>query len=380
MDRSAPPYDRLLRRRVPGRHREAGAMKTIAFFNNKSGVGKTSLVYHLAWMYAEMGLSVIAADLDPQANLTSMFVDEEQLSTLWSESSHIKTIFGVIQPLLEGTGDISLPYVEHVTDKIGLLVGDIALSGSEDEWTRQWPDCLDGKTRAVRVLSAIWRVIEQAAVERDASIVLIDVGPNLGALNRAALIAAEHVVIPLAPDIHSLQGLRNLGPALRRWRQERSQRRRHNPVTDLSIPSGAMTPSGYVLMQHAVRLDRSVRAYDRLMARVPTLYREAVLNDAAGVPMDVKNDPNCLAALKRFRSLISLAQEARKPMFFLNAADGALGGHDTARGPRAHRDRLALGADGEESEPVFRARVRAARFKLHTLAHGGQGDLRRAGH
>ena len=157
-------------------------MKTIAFFNSKSGVGKTSLVFHLAWMYAELGLSVIAADLDPQANLTSMFVDEEQLSTLCPESSHIKTIFGAIQPLLEGTGDISLPYVEHVTDKIGLLVGDIALSGSEDEWTKQWLDCLDGKPRAFRVLSAIWLVIEQAAMERDASIVLIDVGPNLGAL------------------------------------------------------------------------------------------------------------------------------------------------------------------------------------------------------
>ena len=54
-------------------------MKTIAFFNNKGGVGKTSLVYHLAWMYADLGLSVVAADLDPQANLTSMFLDDDRL-------------------------------------------------------------------------------------------------------------------------------------------------------------------------------------------------------------------------------------------------------------------------------------------------------------
>ena len=40
------------------------AMKTIAFVTTRGGVGKTSLVYHLAWMYAELGLSVIAADLD----------------------------------------------------------------------------------------------------------------------------------------------------------------------------------------------------------------------------------------------------------------------------------------------------------------------------
>ena len=114
-------------------------------------------------MYAELGLSVIAADLDPQANLTSMFIDEDQLATLWPDSSHTKTIFGAIQPLLEGTGDISSPYVDHVATKIGLLVGDLALSNSEDELTSQWPDCLDRKPRAFRVLSAIWRILEQAA-------------------------------------------------------------------------------------------------------------------------------------------------------------------------------------------------------------------------
>jgi chromosome partitioning protein len=40
----------------------------IAFFSNKGGVGKTSLVYHLAWMYFDLELKVVAADLDPQAN------------------------------------------------------------------------------------------------------------------------------------------------------------------------------------------------------------------------------------------------------------------------------------------------------------------------
>ena len=57
-------------------------MKTISIFNNNSGVGSTSLIYHLAWMYADLGLSVIAADLGPQANLTAMFLDEERMEAL----------------------------------------------------------------------------------------------------------------------------------------------------------------------------------------------------------------------------------------------------------------------------------------------------------
>ncbi len=318
-------------------------MKTIAFFNNKGGVGKTSLVYHLAWMYADMGLPIVAADLDPQANLTSMFVDDDRLEALWPDDSHAKTIFGAIQPLLEGTGDIASPHVEDIAENIGLLVGDLALSASEDELTSQWPDCLDRKPRAFRVLSAIWRVIEQAAEERGAGLVLIDVGPNLGAVNRAALLCAEHVVIPLAPDLYSLQGLRNLGPTLRRWRNEWSERRGRNPVNDLSIPSGDMRPAGYVLMQHAVRLDRPVRAYDRWMARIPAVYREAVLDErGAKVEQAIDGDPHCLAALKHYRSLMPLAQEARKPMFFLKPADGALGGHSKAV-QDCYKDFRALG-------------------------------------
>lgn len=306
-------------------------MKTIAFFNNKGGVGKTSLAYHLSWMFAELGLPVVAADLDPQANLTSMFVDDDRLEALWPEGAHTKTVFGAIQPLLEGTGDIASPHVESITEHIGLLVGDLALSTSEHELTSQWPDCLDRKPRAFRVLSAFWRVLEQAAQERGASVVLVDVGPNLGAINRAALIAAEHVIIPLAADLYSLQGLRNLGPTLRRWRDEWSERRPRNPVEGLSLPPGQMMPAGYVLMQHAVRLDRPVKAYDRWMARIPAVYREAVLNEpAVEVSLAVRDDPHCLATLKHYRSLMPLAQEARKPMFFLKPADGALGGHAKA--------------------------------------------------
>ena len=48
-------------------------------------------------------------------------------------------------------------------------------------------------------------------------------------------------------------------------------------------------------------------------------------------------------------------------------------------GREAHRDRLALGAHGEEPEPGLRARGRAARLDLHALHQGGQGGVRRAG-
>lgn len=301
-------------------------MRSLAFLNNKGGVGKTTLVYHLAWMLAERGVTVLAVDFDPQANLTAMFLEEDRLELLWPDGEHPDTVYGALRPLIEGEGDVATPHVEPIAERLGLLVGDLALSLVEDEFSAQWPDCLDRKPRAFRVLSALWRIIEQAATARDAQIVLIDVGPNLGALNRAALLCAQHVVLPLAPDLFSLQGLKNLGPTLRRWRSEWYDRIARKP-DDLrfSIPPGDMTPAGYVVMQHAVRLDRPVRAYERWMKRIPVVYQEALLGEQDGWTADP--DPRRLALLKHYRSLMPMAQEAHKPMFMLKPADGAIGAH-----------------------------------------------------
>ena len=61
----------------------------------------------------------------------------------------------------------------------------------------------------------------------NASIILADVGPNLGAINRSALISSDYVVVPLGADLFSLRGLRNLGPTLNRWRQDWKSRRKN---------------------------------------------------------------------------------------------------------------------------------------------------------
>jgi chromosome partitioning protein len=202
----------------------------LAFFNNKSGVGKTTLVYHVAWKLADLGLRVLAADLDPQANLTGAFLDEDQLEEIWPDPPEVpKTVFGSLKPLIKGTGDISDAEVSRINSSLSLLPGDIALSSFEDELSTQWPNCLDGHERAFRVTSALWRILQNSAALTGSQVILMDLGPNLGAINRAALIASDFLVVPLAPDLFSLQGVRNLGPAIRRWRSGWKRCLEHNP-------------------------------------------------------------------------------------------------------------------------------------------------------
>ena len=314
----------------------------VAFFNNKGGVGKTSLVYHLAWMFADLGTRVLAADLDPQANLSAAFLDEDRLESLWPDGEHQETIYGYLLPLLRGTGDIAEPRVEEIDEGLGLLAGDLALSGFEDELSKVWPECLDSKERAFRVISAFWRILQKAAQSHKADVILTDLGPNLGAINRAALIAADYVVIPLSPDLFSLQGLRNLGPTLRRWRKEWEERLKRNPARELTLPSGSMKPVGYIVLQHSERLDRPVKAYDRWIVQIPPTYRTDVLDVSEDGGVSIKTDPHCLALLKHYRSLMPMAQEVRKPIFRLKPADGAIGAHFQAvKAARNDFERLA---------------------------------------
>lgn len=304
----------------------------LALFNNKGGVGKTSLVYHLAWMFSDLGLRVLAVDLDPQANLTSAFLSEERLEQLWdSEAAPAKTVFGAIQPLLEGTGDLLPPPLEVISDSLALLPGDLALSAFEDELSQQWPKAGDGDIRSFRVLSAFWRLMRSASDDWNANLVVMDVGPNLGAINRAALLSVDHILLPLSPDLFSLQGLRNLGPAIRNWRAQWATRIQKNPKPQtVQLPAGRMEPLGYLVISHSVRLDRPVKAYNRWLSRIPDTYRSAVLGIEKDPGLSAAQDPHCLAMLKHYRSLMPLSQEARKPIFHLQPADGALGAHEAA--------------------------------------------------
>ena len=302
-------------------------MKTIAFFNNKGGVGKTSLVYHVASMLADQDFRVVAADLDPQGNLSAAFLSEERLEELWPEDTHLPTIYGSVEPIKRGVGDLLDPLLEKINENLVLIPGDMGLSDFEDDLSQMWSKCLDRDERAFRVISAFWRVLQKGAAVHEAHVVLMDLGPNLGAINRAALIAADHVVMPLGPDLYSIQGLRNLGPRLRTWRIEWQERRVKNPVKNLPLPSGEMNPLGYIVMQHGERKRYPVRSYHKWIARIPAAYGKYVLDDAANRVSPVETDENCIAMVKHYRSLMPMSQEAGKPIFHLKPGDGALGAH-----------------------------------------------------
>lgn len=310
----------------------------LTFFNNKGRVGKTALIYHLAWMFASLRKRVVIVDLDPQANLTAAFLDEDKIEAIWNKQGVGATIYQCVKPLT-GVGDIAEPVLQNIATDLYLLPGDVNLSGYEDALSAEWPNSMGDNHlyRPMRILSSFWQVMQLAAKKVQADIILVDIGPNLGAINRSVLVATDYVTIPLGADLFSLQGLKNLGATLRSWKNLWQKRldnwnasAEKSSFPDFRLPHGKMEPIGYLCQQHGVRLDRPVKAYDKWVQRIPDVYRKSVLYETPGNGGHQADDPYCLATIKHYRSLIPMAQEHRKPVFNLTSADGAIGSHANA--------------------------------------------------
>jgi chromosome partitioning protein len=307
-------------------------LKSIVLFNNKGGVGKTTLTFNIAHMAARLGLRTVVLDYDPQCNLSAAFLSEDKLVDLWeADGPPGRTVAACIDLVRRGKGDVVTPNLLPVADGLWLLPGHLGLSRFEQTLAEEWPKAhAADNERALDVTTALDVLSNKAAQETEADLVLVDVGPSLGALNRAALLACDAVAFPLAPDLFSLQGLRNVGPTLREWRQDWQTIRERNMRgrAQEHLPRHDFQPIGYIVQQHLARVDRPVAGYARWAEKIPEVFHHHVLEEAnfTGVGQDFDSDPYCIAKIKHFASLVPLAQISRKPIFDLKVADGIGGG------------------------------------------------------
>lgn len=300
-------------------------MKSIIFFNNKGGVGKTTTVYHVAWMLSNLGIKTIAIDLDPQSNLTSMFLSPERLEKVY-ESNLPLTVLDSINPVV--SGDPYQPvHIEKINENLGLILGNLSLSIFEDKLSAAWLETLGGDSYSFKLTSIFNTIFKDATSQFNAEYLLIDVGPNLGAINRAVSISSDFIIMPVASDLFSLQGIKNLGQTLNKWKINWNDRLARKPDNvSFEIPTNLSKPIGYIVMQYSAKESRPVKSYLRWANKIPSVFSEYVLNSHTNVN-SVEDDVNCIALLKHYRSLAPMSMESNKPIFLLKPADGAIGAH-----------------------------------------------------
>lgn len=304
-------------------------MKSITFFNNKGGVGKTTLLCNIAaYLSIEKHMKVLVIDADPQCNATQYMFDDERLAYLYNETSTF-TIFSVVRPLAQGKGysrDVRIH--RSVRFKVDVIAGDPRLALTEDLLARDWGTAISGDVRGIRT-SMLFAELLQRYNEYD--IVLIDVGPSLGSINRSVLLASGYFLSPMATDIFSLKAIENIAEWFSDWtkRWKVGLDNMDAEIDDLPVAlTDRVKFAGYVTQQYISKTDssgtrRAVSAYEKIITQVDDLIDK---NFSGAIDVARPGSAN-LGSIPNLYSLIPMSQTSRAPIFSLSSVDGVRGAH-----------------------------------------------------
>ena len=311
-------------------------MKSIAIFNNKGGVGKTTLLCNLAaYLSNRLQKRVLVVDADPQCNASIYLMGEDFVISKFSESS-TSTIYKIMQSIRRGRGyiaEVDVPIYHSDGFGVDLILGDTQMSVIEDFLSKEWLDSLNGDPRALKSTYVIKDLLYKLRDKYD--YVFFDVGPSLGALNRVVLFACDYFIMPMSSDVFSVKAIDNISITLKDWKEElldglkKYQHKEKEPFFIHNEKcSVAISFLGYVHQQYTAKMQnnerRPVRAYDRIIRQMPHRINMK-FSDFFPDAFDTKKLK--LGDIPNYNSLIPLSQLANKPIFDLTGSDGVVGAH-----------------------------------------------------
>ena len=307
-------------------------MKSIAIFNNKGGVGKTTLLCNLvAYLALASKKKILVIDADPQCNATQAFFPESDIEDFYDTGNYF-TIYNVIEPLSLGKGySEQLQIQRSEAFGVDVVLGDPRLALTEDLLAQDWKSASAGDARGLRTTFLFQQLLTLCS---EYDYVFFDMGPSLGSINRSVLIAADFFVSPMAIDIFSLKAIENISVSLKKWQSTLENGLKLNDHPD-ELPSGthgwSIRFAGYVTQQYTAKVDKSgerraVAAYERIMKRIPAVINQEFVQK---LQPDQKLRTYELGTVPNLHSLIPMSQNSRKPVFELKAKDGVVGAHFT---------------------------------------------------
>jgi cellulose biosynthesis protein BcsQ len=291
-------------------------MKKIALFNHKGGVGKTTLTVNIADALAKSGKRVLLVDADPQCNLTAFYLKESDLEKLLEDSDDNgagKTLWSAVKPVAQGRGGIAaIPTIQLNNQQIYLLPGDVLLSEYEEVLPLAWTECFARMTRGYDITTALAQVANRAAVAVKADVCLYDVGPNVGALNRAVLLDCDAFITPVAADLFSLRALSTVGRSIAKWITDwEAIRKMASPADRARLFKGKPIYLGYITSAFKVNTGRNAaNPHAEWEAKIAPRVRDRINKDLAAIdPALVPGGGNKVGGIKNFQSLAPSAQK-----------------------------------------------------------------------
>lgn len=319
-------------------------MKIISLFNNKGGVGKSTLGFHLGHALGEMGYKVLFVDLDPQCNLTIFGMFEESLHALWrQEDGYIddfeqsvktqgldeivkrpRSIHFLLKPAEEGIAEITnYPPPVKLQKNVDLIPGRLSLHKYENRIAERWSGLYQSDNLSIRTVTNIRRICEVYTSIYHYDFIIIDTSPSLGVLNKTIISTVDGFIVPALPDMFSMYGIRNIGDSLEQWQHE------FNVIYQLissekrsRFPQNFVQFMGYTIY-NAKKQSKNLNDYDLAMAhyayvkRMPeTIDKYIKLSNRAPID-DIMEPIGGTAIMHSHNTFPSMAQALRCPMWLV---------------------------------------------------------------
>jgi chromosome partitioning protein len=309
--------------------------KTIAFFNHKGGVGKTTNAFHIAWKIAEKDKKVLLVDADPQCNLTGLALgidNYDQLDKIYDPKKS-NNLYHALKSFVDGTSIISPSEITPTkNENLFILPGHVDIAQFDDEIATAVKIARpDNLSRMMPLVSMYSILIDKTAKRHNVDVVIIDMSPSISSTNMCLLMGADYFIIPTAPDFFSHQAIDSLSKVLPKWPtilkpfKDDINLPRKNPKMlgilhqNYRVYNGEMA-SAFLDQAKAIDAHTNIKL-------VSALKELNMVIDEVTFKKQVSHDnPYNLGRIQNFNSLIPKSQEHSKPIYSLTDSEIGLVG------------------------------------------------------
>lgn len=299
--------------------------KKLSFFNNKGGVGKTTLAFNCAVEFAQRGYKTALIDLDPQCNLTRLALgDEFYENTIFSAGS--KTIYDVLSGVIRGGSDVNttspLELAKEGGGNLFLLRGDLRLSEYENLLSTAYNQAAAGQQIGYFQTSAIDRFLREKGLSEEIDIFIIDTSPNLNLLNRVLFLGSDYFVVPVMPDAFSLQGIENLGTIFEQWKinWRDTGKALSGAVESQYVLGSEGLFIGYVLNSYNVYGKQPIKDHRKWIEQIPPKVKTYLSEKHCRNGLVAASSANSLHDIQDYGRIPALCQEYGKAIFDIDPA------------------------------------------------------------
>jgi cellulose biosynthesis protein BcsQ len=318
--------------------------KMISLFNHKGGVSKTTTTFNLGWALVNKGYRVLMVDGDPQSNLTSLSLPDEEAFERLYELKNSNDIWRLVERMSSsgdfkiGRNDSESGIISTSLDGLYVLPGNLKI----EEFSTQITLALElGRSSQFAPMANIPGFLSYSlrniAEYHSIDYILIDMAPSLSGLNQVLLMGSDFFFAPCSPDFFSEIAIKNLSRIIPEWHRQVNEYKKSNKF--LSIPL-TCSPKFIGIIQQNYRPRKTQGSDDKnqpasafmvWIKRVRDATVQNLVPALSEIGLSVTEDffkqvvkdqaPYDISLVSDFNSLIAVSQMENKPIFELAKED-----------------------------------------------------------